>query len=66
MTAGSKATRREVSTFWQRVERFERDNIEAARIILCEMVRYGGPDSGLCKWAALVLYRAGDRRREAA
>jgi len=63
MTAGSKATRREVSTFWQRVERFERDNIEAARIIAADPRRYPG---AMQTWVARVLARIEHEQRRAA
>lgn len=59
-----KPTKREISTFWDRVERFDRENLQAARIILCDVDRYGGNDSGLVRWARMALARA--ERRAAA
>jgi hypothetical protein len=62
MNCQPKATRREVSTFWERVQRFERENIEAARIILRNVGHYGGEGAGLVRWALLTLERHGRRR----
>jgi hypothetical protein len=53
-----KSTRREISTFWERVEKFQQQNIEAARIILRNVDRYGGEGAGLVRWARLTLARA--------
>jgi hypothetical protein len=48
-----------VAAFWQRVNRFELQNLEAAEIIASEPARYPG---ALQTWAWLVLER---ERREA-
>jgi hypothetical protein len=55
----TKPRRSEVSQFWQRVEKFEQQNFEAARIIASDPRRYPG---GLQIWAALVLARVEQRR----
>jgi hypothetical protein len=62
MTPQPKATRREVSTFWERAQRFERKNLEAAAIIASDPERHGGEGSGLLIWARRVLARRQERR----
>jgi hypothetical protein len=57
-----KPTRREISSFWARVERYETENLEAARIIASDPDRYGGEGSGLLIWAKLTLERSEKRR----
>jgi hypothetical protein len=54
--------RSEVSSFWARVEKFEQQNFEAARIITSDPGRY--PSPGLQHWAQTVLSRV-ERRRAA-
>ncbi len=66
MSASRQPGRKAISTFWERVARFERENIEAARIILRDVNRYGGESAGLVIWARMVTRREVNRRREAA
>jgi hypothetical protein len=47
--------RREISTFWERVERFQAQNLQAARIIAADPVRYGGEEASLVRWARMTL-----------
>jgi hypothetical protein len=54
--------RSEISQFWQRVESYERENVEAARIILSDISRHGGETAGLVIWARLTLAHASERR----
>jgi hypothetical protein len=37
------------------VERYQADNLAAARLILRDIARYGGEEAGLVVWARLVL-----------
>lgn len=37
--------------------RYDAANLESALIIAGDIERYGGPESGLCRWADLVLAR---------
>lgn len=37
--------------------RYDAANLEAALIIAGDIGRYGEPESGLCRWAELVLTR---------
>jgi hypothetical protein len=57
-----KHTKRELSTFWKRVEKFQQGNIEAARIILRDVDRFGGETAGLVRWARRTLARHAERR----
>jgi hypothetical protein len=52
----------EISRFWQRAESYERENIEAAQIILRDVDRHGGETAGLVIWARLTLAHASERR----
>jgi hypothetical protein len=56
-----RPTRREISSFWERVERFERENVEAACIVASDPARYGGGTAGLVRWARMTLERSGMR-----
>ena len=56
--AARAAEHRAVKLFWQRAERYAQENISAARIILSRAGEFGGPRSGLCQWAAMLLWRA--------
>lgn len=60
-----RALRKDVSKFWDRVRHFERENIEAAEIILRNIGRDGGEGAGVVLWARLVLSRDAERRRAA-
>jgi hypothetical protein len=60
-----RTTRKDVSKFWDRVRRFERENIEAAEIILRNVGRYGGEGAGVVLWARLVLSHDVEQRRAA-
>jgi hypothetical protein len=65
MTIEPKSSRREISSFWTRVQRFERENIEASKIILSRAGEFGGEAAGLVRWARLTLRRRGVERRAA-
>lgn len=43
----------------RRAADYERGNIRSARLILESPERYGGEDSGVCRWAQMVLARDG-------
>jgi hypothetical protein len=51
-------TRKEISSFWTRVQKFHQQNLESARIILREVERYGGETAGLVIWARMVVREA--------
>lgn len=42
---------------------YGRDNLAAARVILADPAKYGGPDGLPVRWARLVVERLGSRQR---
>ena len=51
-------TRKTIKRYTDR-ERHDRNNLEAALIIVSEADRYGGEDAGVVRWARLVIARLG-------
>jgi hypothetical protein len=47
-----------------KTEEFERRELASARLILDEPESYGGLESGLCKWARVLVDRAGGRAHQ--
>ncbi len=41
----------------QSVEKFDATNLDCARSILADPARYGGEESGMVRWARLVVQR---------
>ena len=41
----------------RKVEQYTTGNLEAARLILADVERYGGPDSLMGQWAKLIVGR---------
>jgi hypothetical protein len=56
------ALRKDVAKFWERVLRFEQQNVECAEIFLRDIARHGGEGAGLVIWARMALTRAAERR----
>jgi hypothetical protein len=47
--------RKAVAAFWERAERYREQNLEAAKIILGDIGKYGGESAGLIIWARLTM-----------
>lgn len=50
---------------YTRTAEYAIQNLEAARIILSRSAEFGGPESGLVRWAEMILWRVRRMRRAA-